>query len=189
MKDYVTISIKTIPRFGEILLGVGGVFLENKEKLLDNEEAVEKIKKYLINEAPKSRSILGVSKSEAFQEIVSSYIGKRVCIGVLNNSNNDDKTVNLLLLDFFSKAIWPILVKRYMESIREDVAIIEIPINIKQNAYITIYDENNPNIIFTELKEFLLTNYIVISGSSVKTNGDLLVNVLVPVVPHRPFDC
>jgi hypothetical protein len=150
MKDNVTISIKTIPRFGEILLGIGGIFLEHKEKLLNNERAIEEIKGYLIKEAPKCKSIIGVCKSEDFQNIVGSYLGKGVYVGVLKDNMDDNKTVNLLLLDFFHKAIWPILVKRYMENIKEGVTVIEIPINIKQNAYLTIYGENNPNIIFTE---------------------------------------
>ena len=188
MKDRVSILVDFTPSYGEILLGVGSIALESYEELLDNVIAREEIKKFLLEQAPRYMTLVGVSKSKDFQRILYNYTGRFVTADVLRDDNRKDKKVNILLLDFFSKSIWPILVKRYIDTIYDGVDQVRISINIKKNVYLTIYEENNPDLLFMEFKEFLLCNCVVISKATIQENGDILLELILPIPPHRKFN-
>jgi len=188
MRDRISILVNMLPKYGEILLGVGCIVLENKEEILENAVAREAIKNYLLEEGVKTKSLAMLCRSEGFQRIVYDYTGKVVNIAAIRDKVDEDKKVNILLADFFTKAIWPILVKRYIDNIYEGLTNIEVSINVKKNVYLTIYEEDNPNILFSELKDFLLCNCIVISSSNIQQNGDLFLKLMLPIPPHKSFE-
>lgn len=187
MRNRISILVSKVPKYGEILLGVGCIAIENREAILENAVAREEIKKFLLEDGIKIGSLNKLCKSQIFQKIIYDYTGKFVNIAALRDKTNDDKKVNILLLDFFVKAIWPVLVKKYIDNICEDVDKIQISINVKKNVYLSIYEEDNPNLLFSELKEFLLCNCIVISDSNIQENGDILLKLLIPIPPHKSF--
>lgn len=188
MKDRISILVDYIPRYGEILVGVGSVAVSYQDLILDNLVAKEKLKQYLINEAPSKRNVLNVSNSEEFRRLIYEYTGQFVNMLILTDINNEGKTVNILLADFFRRSIWPILVNRYIDTIWSGVDKVVIGFNIKRNVYIKIYDEDNPDLFFKEFKEYLLCNNIVICEYTTKENGDILVRLMLPVPPNMKFN-
>lgn len=187
MRDRISILVDYVPKYGEILLGIGCIALENDELLLENVEAREEIKEYLLKQAAKDKNLWQLSTSQEFQRIMHKYIGKSVNIGALRDSNTADKIVNIYMLDFFNKTIWPIIINRYMDNICEGIDKIEISINVKKSVYLIIYGEDNPDLFFSEFKDFLLCNYIIISKATVQENGDILLKVMIPIPPHMQF--
>ena len=188
MKERVSILVDYIPRYGEILLGVGSIALSHHQDILDNSLARKKLKDYLLTKAVKRINLSGISRCEEFQKIVYEYTGKFVSMVALTNSNNEDKTVNILLADFFLRSIWPILVNKYMDKIYPGVNSVVIGINVKKNVYLKIYDEDNPQVFFKEFKEFLLCNHIVICEAQTKEDGDMLLKLMIPIPPHQNID-
>lgn len=187
MKERISILLDYIPRYGEILLGIGSIAISYKEEILDNEVAREDLKKYLLEEAIKKQNVLKVSKSEKFQRLIYEYTGKFVNMAILTDKKSEDKIVNILLIDFFVRSIWPILVNKYIDNIYLGVDKIIVSINIKKNVYLTIYNEDNPDLFFKEFKEYLLYNHIVICEAELKENGDMLVKLMIPVPPNKKF--
>jgi len=187
MKDRISILVDYVPRYGEILLGVGSIVLSHQEAILDNLVAREKVKEYLLNEAPKKLNILRVSKSSEFQRIIYKYTGEYVNLAILTDTNNKDKIVNVLMADFFRRSIWPILVNKYLDTIYFGVDRVIVGINVKKNVYLKIYDEDNPDLFFKEFKEFLLCNHIIICEAITKENGDMLLRLMLPVLPYSKF--
>ena len=179
MKDRISFLMNAVPQYGEILIGIGSIATDNEEDLLENVIARERLKKYLIEEAIKHKSIISVSKSYEFRKLIYDYLGKVVSVGVISNKKDEEKTVNTLLLSFFVKKIWPIIVNKYMDYIVSSVDAVIIPIKITKNAISSIYEENNDKF-FDEFKEFLLFNYIVISEAKYDVEGNLLLKLMIP---------
>lgn len=188
MKERISILINYLPRYGEILLGVGNMAISHQEALLDNLIAREKLKEYLLYQAPKRKSIISVANSEEFQRIIYEYTGNFVNMAVIKDPESKNKIVNILLADFFSRSIWPILVNKYIDTIHLDLDKVIVSINVKKNVYLKIYDEDNPNLFFKEFKEYLLCNYIVICEATVKENGDMLLRLMLPVPPSSRYE-
>lgn len=188
MKDRISILTHYLPRYGEILLGVGGVAISHQEALLENLIAREKLKEYLLHEAPKRKGIISVANSEEFQRIIYEYTGSFVNMAVIKDGEKKSKIVNILLADFFARSIWPILVNKYIDTIYLDVDKVIVSINVKKNVYLKIYDEDNPDLFFKEFKEYLLCNYIVICEATVKENGDMLLRLMIPIPPSSRYE-
>lgn len=187
MRDRISVLVDVIPRYGEMLLGVGGIALQNRETLLEDSDAREEIKRYLLEEATKKKNLMRISNCERFQSLMYKYTGKVVNIGVLRGSGEEDRVVNILMIDFFVKVIWPILVEKYINGIYDNPEKIVVSINIKRNVYLTIYDEDNVDLFFKEFKAFLLCNCIIISEATHQSNGDLLLKLMLPIVPSMSF--
>lgn len=188
MKEKISVLLKYIPQYGEILLGVGGVLLSYQESILNNVLAKEKIKEYLLTEASSAINLFGVSISESFQNIIYEYTGERVNIIARKDSCEEEKMSNVFLIDFFRKSIWPILVNKYIDTIYSGVDKVIIGVNIKRNVYLKIYEEDNPELFFREFKEFLLYNFIVICEANTKENGDIFVRLMLPVPPNMKLE-
>ncbi len=187
MSDTISILLEYVPRYGEMLIGVGAIALTNQEEILENEEAMQKLKDYLLTNAPKDRVISKLILSEEFQRILLEYTGRIVAVKAIQSSIDKDKKVKILLARFFASVIWPILVNRYLDRINNNDNKVAISINIKKNVYMTIYEKDEPTLFFSEFKELLSYNFIVISGVDFQENGDILLNLLVPVAPHAKF--
>jgi len=187
MKDRISILVDCLPRYGEILIGVGSIAISYEEALLDNMAARNELKQYLISEAPKKGTILRLSKSQEFQKMIYEHTGEFVNMIVRKDSRTKDKIVNILMADFFGRVIWPILVNKYMDTICEGINNIVVSINVKKNVYLKIYDEDNPDLFFDEFKDFLQCNYIVICEANKKENGDILFKLMLPIAPNTKF--
>ena len=185
MKDRVDILLDVTPQYGEILLGVATAVLNDMDKLLYNNVALEEIKDYLINEAPKGKTILRVSNSIGFQKIISKYTSSHAIVKIGEGSIPRDEFANIFLLDFFSKSIWPIIVDGYFNKLSKEVDMISITVNVKKNVYVSIYGEDSSKIFLQEFKSYLLGNAIVISNITPKPNGDLLLTLLIQVPQYR----
>ena len=179
MNERVSILMNALPQYGEILIGIGSIAVDNEEDLLENIIARERLKKYLIEDAIKHKNLMSVSKSYEFRKIIYDYSGKVVSVGIMSNKKNDEKVVDMLLWGFFVKKIWPIIVNKYMDYIVSSVDMVIIPIKIKKNTVNSIYGENS-ELFFGEFKEFLLFNYIVISEAKYNQEGDLLLKLMIP---------
>lgn len=188
MKEQISIGLDYIPRYGEILLGVGSIALSYEEEIIDNLVAKEELKEYLLNDAPKEKNILRVSKSEVFQRLIYDYTGEMVNMIICKDSEEKGKTANIFLVDFFRKSIWPIIVNKYIDTIFSGIDRVIISVNIKKNVYLTIYNEETPDLFFKEFKQFLLYNHIVICEATTKENGDILVKLMLPVLPNMRFN-
>lgn len=188
MKEKISILLRVVPKYGEILLGVGSVLLSYKDNILDNALAIEKIKQYLLTEASKAKDILGVSRSQEFQKIIYEYTGEMVNIMACKDPQEQEKTANIFLVDFFRKSMWPILVNKYIDTIYSGVDKVIISVNIKKNVYLTIYNEDNPDLFFKEFKEFLLYNHVIICEATIKENGDMLVKLMIPMLPNTKIE-
>lgn len=188
MKEKISILVDCIPQYGEILLGVGRIAISYHDLILDNAVAKEELKRYLLTEVPKRKNILAVTESQLFQRIIYEYTGQFVNMGILIDTNNKDKIVNILLADFFGRSIWPIIVNKYIDNIYLGIDKVIFSINIKKNVYLKIYDEDDPQMFFNELKEYFLCNYIVICEATIKENGDILVKLMIPVLPNIKLD-
>ena len=185
MKDRVDILLDITPQYGEILLGVATVVLNNTNELLYNNVALEEIKDYLINEAPKLKTILRVSNSMKFQKIISKHTSSHAIVKIGEGSIPRDEFANIFLLDFFSKSVWPIIVNGYFNKLSKEVDMISITINVKKNVYLSIYGEDSSKIFLQEFKSYLLGNAIIISNITPKPNGDLLLTLLIQVPQYR----
>ena len=189
MKPKISISSKLLPKYGEILLGIGALILSNIETLYENEEAREKLKYYLKNDAMKKHDLLAVSLSEELQEIVMEYTGIRINIAaIVDNVDNPPDKINIYIADFFNTSIWPIIVNKYIDNINLDVKAIATTINVKRNVFINIYGSVDHDTFFKEFKEFLNMNMIIISKAEVKENEDMLVGLVIPIPPRSKFD-
>ena len=99
----VTLLLDFVPKYGEILLGVGSMLLELREDIFENEEACQELKEYIINEAPKRKNLKGLSKSIEFQAILFKHIDRYVNFKVINENSSVNKDVNVLLIAIFLK--------------------------------------------------------------------------------------
>lgn len=191
MKERVSLLLKVTPRYGEILLGVACMLLENKEALLNDSSAIAEIKEYLKFKAPKRFNVKGVCTSSEFQDILTRYTN--TCAAVIFDENEKIKTsmlkkemVNIRILEFFYKIIWPIIVNHYVDNLsvcKEDV--ITLSINVKKNSIVTIYGEYDPNLFFEEFKDLLVYNNIVISKASMVENGDMIFDLMILIPPYN----
>lgn len=179
MKERISFLMNAVPQYGEILIGIGSIATDNEEELLENVIARERLKKYLIEVAIKHKNVISVSKSYEFRKLIYDYLGRVISVGVMSNKKDEEKTVDTLLLSFFVKKIWPIIVNKYMDYIVSGVDTVIIPIKIKKNAITSIYEENT-DTFFQDFKEFLLFNYIVISEAKYNKEGDLLLKLMIP---------
>lgn len=187
MREKVSILIEVIPKYGEILIGVGCVLLEEKNDILESSNAKRELKDFIIEEAPKYRSLMGLSISPEFQRIMYKYTRKVIGIGAVTGNMYKDKTVDILLLDLFITTLWPIIVEKYIDNIYQGADTVIIPIKIKKSEYEKIYG-NNTNLLFSEIKEFFLCNAMVVSKSVIEANGDMLLDLIIPMSPHRKID-
>ncbi len=189
MRNKITILSSFLPNYGEILMAVGSIAIENKETLLENMVAREELKQYLLSEVAKVKCASNLSRSSKFQMIIYEYTGKFISIKVLKDECSDENTTDIYLFDFFTKVIWPIIVKKYMDNLyKTSSGTITVSTNVKKNVYITIYEEDNPNLFFNEFKKLLLYNNIIISEATVKENGDILLKLMIPIAPHTRFN-
>lgn len=188
MKDTISILLSHVPKYGEILLGVGGIALTYQDALLDNLLARESIKQYLLNEVSSKKTILGVSNSDSFQRLIYKYTGQFAKVAILTEPAKEEKTVNILLLDFFIKSIWPIIVNRYMDTIYYGVDNVTIRIKVKKTAYQRIYDDCGRELFIKEFKDFLHYNHISMREEKSGCNEDILVKLLLPVPPHSRYE-
>ena len=180
----ISILLDVIPKYGEMLIGVGCVLLQENSDILQNIEARRELKDFLIEDAPKYKSLMGLSMSQKFQQIMYKYTRKIVGIGAVTGDMYKDKTVNILLLDLFIKSLWPTVVEKYIDNICQGVDTVIIPIKIKKSQYEAIYG-NDTNLVFSELKEFFLCNAMVISKSIIEENKDMSLDLMIPMSPHR----
>lgn len=183
MKENIRILLDVIPKYGELLIGVGCVLLQDNNDILQNIEARRELKDFLIEDAPKYKTLMGLSMSQKFQRIMYKYTRKMVGIGAVTGNMYKDKTVNIFLLDLFIKTLWPIIVEKYIDNIYHGVDTVIIPIKIKKSEYETIYG-NDTNLVFSENKEFFLCNAMVISKSVIDLSGDMLLDLMIPISPH-----
>jgi len=181
MKERLSILMRITPSYGEILLGVGSIALTRKENLLDDEETRNRLKEFLINRAPLKRTLPKVLESSEFKSIILEKFFSNAQIEILKDDVGQNKIVNIYLADFFRKSIWPILVRKYIDNICEGIRGVNVSINVKKNAYVTICGDDDPQKFFKEFKEYLLYNYIIISKAEIKQNGDMLVNLVIPI--------
>lgn len=183
MVETISILRCITPRYGEILIGVGSIIASYQEDILDNLIAIEQIKQYLLTEASQKMDLKGVADSEMFQKIIYEYTGKTVGVHVLREKGDLTAKVNLLMVAFFRKLIWPILVNQYIDKISPGIEKITIGVNIKKKVYVNIYKEDKPDLFFKEFKEYLLWNNIIINSAKIKENGDMLLTLMIPVIP------
>lgn len=183
MNTKISILTKVLPRYGEILIAIGAV-INMEENLAENKVAIEKLKEFLIDDAKEIGVAGKLFFSEKFQRIIYDYTGKPAGIVVSKTLPiENDKTTNVYLADFFSKSLWPIMVNRYLDNVSiKDLDAVKISINIKKNVYTNIYGECEHQLFFTELKEYLLINHMIVSKAQMKQNGDMLVDILIPTV-------
>ena len=100
MKERISVLLDILPRYGEILLGVGSVAIESYESILENEDALNELKEYLTEEATKWRNLAGISKSEKFQNIFYNYTGNFVGIRVLSKEEKNLKVLPARIMYF-----------------------------------------------------------------------------------------
>lgn len=184
MKETISVLITITPSYGEMLLGVSSVAKQYSAELLYNTEARDSIIDYLINEAPNRRNSIGITLSPNFQKIMCKYINHNVAIKVIKNSDDKEKIVNIKILDFFNRVVWPIVVKHYINNLDSEGDFARISLNVKRNVYLTIYDEDDPERFINEFKDFLSYNYIVPSEAVINVNGDILLKLLIPFIPE-----
>lgn len=180
MKETISLSVSIIPNYGEILLGMGKVIIDEREFLFDNQEARNNIIDYLVNKAPKRKNLLGVSLCNEFQKVAFKYLKRAVIFKVLKNTDDKNKIVNMKMVEFFQNVVWPIAVKHYINSLDVSAGFCRISLNVKKNVYMTIYEEDVPQRFITEFKSFLEYNYIIIPEYMIKENGDILVRLIIP---------
>lgn len=185
MKDrQISIKYDILPQLGEILLAVGLLVRQEKD-LYENQVALQDLKEFLLNDAAKIKSASFLFTSKEFQRIVYEYTGRPAGVFAIRKQIEEDRIVNLYLFDFFTKDLWPIIVNRYIANVGiAEADAIKVAINVKKNVYTTIYGENESDIFFKELKQLLYDNYIIISRADLKSNGDMLMELLVPVVKN-----
>lgn len=184
MKDKISIVFKVLPQFGEILLAVG-IVARREKQISENKVALERLKTFLIEETKNVKYANRLFFSEDFQKIIYDYTGMPAGIFTVHKPIDDEKIVNIYLFDFFSKSLWPIIVNRYFDNVCiSEADAVKVSINIKKNVYATIYGENENDTFFKELKDFLYANYIIVSKAQMKSNGDMLVELLVPIVKN-----
>lgn len=183
MNTKISILTKVLPRYGEILIAIGAV-INMEENLAENKAAIEKLKEFLIDDAKEIGVAGKLFFSEKFQRIIYDYTGKPAGLVVSKTLPiGDDKTTNLYLADFFFKSLWPIMVNRYLDNVSiKSLDAVKISINIKKNVYTHIYGEYEYQLFFTELKEYLLINHMIVAKAQMKQNGDMLVDILIPTV-------
>lgn len=181
MKDKISILSKVLPRYGEILIAIGSIVSSNLA-ISENASAIEEIKKFLLDETHKIKTADNLVRSKRFQQIMCEYVGVNVGVKAIRNTLETEGMTNIYLFDFFSKSVWPIIVNRYIDVVKnQNVDVVEIDINVKKRVPIIIYGERKEQDFFMEFKQFLLDNYIVISKAVIKENGDMFVKMLVPV--------
>lgn len=186
MKDRISLLLDILPNYGEILTVVGSVMVDNKETLLENKVACDRIKRYLLEKPRSIKNVNSLFNCPEFQRILYEYTGKFINIVVLKADMNNQKIVNILLFDFFVKTLWPIIVKKYIDDLCHcRCGAITCSINIKKNVYMTIYEEEDTREFFKDLKELLLHNYIIISEAVLQAGGDLLIKIMIPIVPGK----
>lgn len=184
MNKKISILFKVLPQFGEILLAVG-LLVRQEKKLYENQVALQELTDFLLKDAVKIKSASFLFTSKEFQRIVYKYTGRPAGVFTIKEPIEEDKIVNFYLFDFFTRTLWPIIVKRYMSNIGiTEADVIKIAINIKKNVYTIIYGENESDIFFKEIKQLLYDNYIIISKADLKSNGDMLMELLVPIVKN-----
>ena len=183
MKTRISILTKVLPRYGEILIAIGAV-INIDENLAENKVAIEKLKDFLITDVKHVGVARKLFFSEKFQRIIYDYTGKPAGVVISRSLPiENDKTTNVYLADFFSKSRWPIIVNRYLDNVSiKELDAVKISINIKKNVYTNIYGEYEHQLFFTELKEYLLINHMIVSKAQMKQNGDMLVDILIPTV-------
>lgn len=187
-------SIKVIPEvtpcYGEILIAFGGMMLSVEGGGLLGDSAREEIIEYLLREDLNACSIQKAIYSEQMQKIMHKHSGRELpFIGAIKPEKgaNNGEPVEITLVSFFKKSIWPIIVKHYITNVNHDVDIMKIRIRIEEKTYSKFYSDVELNTFFNELKQLFLYNYIVIASALVERDGELALNILLPVPPIIKF--
>lgn len=182
MNKRISILSKILPRYGEVLLAVGTI-VSLEKALSENKVAIETLKSFLINNTKEVMIANRLFYSQKFQKIIYDYTGKPSGLIIAKAIPiDDDKKTNIYLVDFFSKSLWPIIVDRYMDNVCSSANAVKVAINIKKRVYTSIYGENEFQTFFSELKDYLYLNHIVVAKAQMKENGDMLVELLIPLV-------
>jgi len=188
MSERINILVNALPRYGEILLGIGSLIQEWQEELLENHVARDSIKEYLLTKSKNKLTLKDVVEDIEFQKIMYKYTGKRITVGILKGEITDNHIINLKLLGLFNKSIWPIIVKHYIDEIEIGKKMVVVPIKILKKVYVNMYEEETSDNFFKELKNLLLYNYIIISEAIIAQNGDILLKLMLPVPPHMNYN-
>ena len=186
----IKVLMKITPRYGETLLGIGGIMLSIGDSVLREDSAREEIGEYLIGkECPYGDISLLILSS--IWKILDKYTGgKRPIIAVIRNApdKKGEIPVQLELLKFFKEKVFPVLVRKYAKELDYNRKYITYKIRIAKGVYSNFYSKcvgtyNISEVFFQEFKELLLYNCIVISDCILDGNDDMKFELLLPIPP------